>query len=193
MSNEITVRLKCSIKELRSILENKGFSLVDDYTLEDIFYIKKDIDISEVPIRNILTKYILIRKVTQLDSKNHNESIKLTLKNKQIAEDGTIIWQEKRECQINSIKDGKNFIEGLDYKELMTIKEHDFVYQSGDFSIAIKDIDNGENLIEIETIADNEEFNTIDKLKERINNLQIPIDTNDYFVKKAEIELKKLL
>lgn len=193
MSNEITVRLKCSIKELCSILENKGFSLVDDYTLEDTFYIKKDIDISKVPIRNILTKYVLIRKVTQLDSKNHNESIKLTLKNKQIAEDGTIIWQEKRECQINSIKDGKNFIEGLDYKELMTIKEHDFVYQSRDFSIAIKDIDNGENLIEIETIADNKEFNTIDKLKEKINNLQIPIDTNDYFVKKAEIELKKLL
>ena len=31
------------------------------------------------------------------------------------------------------------------------------------------------------------------KLKEKINDLQIPINTNDYFVKKAEIELKKIL
>ena len=48
-------------------------------------------------------------------------------------------------------------------------------------------------VIEIETEKDNPELNSIDKLKEKISELQIPVDTNDYFIKKAEIELKKFL
>ena len=57
----------------------------------------------------------------------------------------------------------------------------------------IKDIENSEKLIEMETIDNDPELDTIEKLKEKINELQIPINTNDYFVKKAEIELKKIL
>ena len=45
----------------------------------------------------------------------------------------------------------------------------------------------------METIDNDPELDTIEKLKEKINDLQIPINTNDYFVKKAEIELKKIL
>ena len=56
--------------------------------------------------------------------------------------------------------------------------------------LPIKDIQNGDKLIEIE---ENEQLDTIDKIKEELGKLNIPIYTNDYFVKKAEIELKKLL
>ena len=75
----------------------------------------------------------------------------------------------------------------------MNIKENGNIYGKDGFQIAIKDIINGEKLIEVETVENDSELDTTEKLKEKINELQIPIDTNDYFVKKAEIELKKIL
>ena len=196
MGNEITVRINCSLQEIYNILENKGFSIIDKYNLEDIYYINKDIDIKKQSIRDILNKYILIREVTQFipsDFVKKYNVLYLTLKSKNIASDGTIISQDKRDCQINNIEQGKEFIKALGYKNLMTIKERAIVYGKGKLKLAIKDIENSENLIEMETIDNDPELDTIEKLKEKINDLQIPINTNDYFVKKAEIELKKIL
>lgn len=196
MSNEITVRITCTLQEMCNILKNKGFSIVDKYNLEDIYYTKKDVHISKENAREILKKCVLIRKVTQFipqDFKKSYTELKLTLKNKQIDNDGTIIKQEKIECKIKDIEQGKEFIKALEYKELMTIKEKDIVYEKDHLKLAIKDIENGENLIEIETIEDNLDFDTTDKLIKKINELKIPINTEDYYVKKAEIELKKSL
>ena len=196
MSNEITVRITCTLQEMCNILKNKGFSIVDKYNLEDIYYTKKDVHISKENAREILKKCVLIRKVTQFipqDFKKSYTELKLTLKNKQIDNDGTIIKQEKIECKIKDIEQGKEFIKALEYKELMTIKEKDIVYEKDHLKLAIKDIENGENLIEIETIEDNSDFDTTDKLIKKINELKIPINTKDYYVKKAEIELKKSL
>ena len=75
----------------------------------------------------------------------------------------------------------------------MNIKEKDIVYGKKDFEIAIKDIENGDNLIEVETISNNSNMDTIEKLKTQIINLQIPVDTSNFFVKKAEIELDKII
>ncbi len=196
MGNEITVKISCSLQEMYNILESKGFSIIDKYNLEDIYYINKDIDIKKQSIREILKKYILIRKVTQFIPDDFIKSytvLELTLKSKNIASDGIIISQDKKDCQIQDIKQGKEFIEALGYKNLMTIKERAIVYGKGKLKLAIKDIENSKKLIEIETIDNDPEFDTTEKLKEKLNELQIPINTNDYFVKKAEIELKKIL
>ena len=196
MGNEITVKISCSLQEMYNILESKGFSIIDKYNLEDIYYINKDNDIKKQSIREILKKYILIRKVTQFIPDDFIKSytvLELTLKSKNIASDGIIISQDKKDCQIQDIKQGKEFIEALGYKNLMTIKERAIVYGKEKLKLAIKDIENSKKLIEIETIDNDPEFDTTEKLKEKLNELQIPINTNDYFVKKAEIELKKIL
>jgi len=196
LSNEITVRITCSLQEIYNILKSKGFSIVDKYNLEDTYYILNNIDIREQPIREILKKYVLIRNITQFVPDDFIDSYNLftmTFKNKKIALDGTIISQDKKDCQIQNMEQGKAFIESLGYKEIMTIKENSIVYGKGKLKLAIKDVVNGDNLIEIETIEDDTELDTTDKLKATINELQIPIDTNDYFVKKAEIELKKII
>lgn len=78
----------------------------------------------------------------------------------------------------------------MGYKEIMNIKENDIVYGKDGFDMAVKDIENGDNLLEIET---NERFDTVDKLIQKINEIQIPIYTDNFFVKKAEIELDKVL
>ena len=116
--NEITMKVNCEIKELCRILEDKGFKVIDKFTMNDIFMIPN------------------------------------TLKTK--------------------IKD-------LTSREILRD------------AILIKDIENGENLIEVETVADNDNIATIEKLKTQIINLQIPVDTSNFFVKKAEIELDKII
>ena len=74
----------------------------------------------------------------------------------------------------------------------MCIREDDVVYKNGQLELAIKDVKNGDKLIEVET-EESEELNTIDKLIRKVNELDIPIYTDNYFVKKAEIELDKVL
>ena len=45
----------------------------------------------------------------------------------------------------------------------------------------------------LEDLNENDEFDSIEKLINRVNQLDIRIYTDNYFVKKAEIELNKVL
>lgn len=196
MSNEITVKINCSLQEMYDILKNKGFSIIDKFYLEDIYYIPKEIDVKKQSVREILKRYILIRSIIQFVPDNFINSyniFNMTFKEKNIALDGSIINQDKKDCQIQNKEQGKAFIEVLGYKEIMTIKEKSIVYGKGELELAVKDVENGDNLIEIETVEGNSKLDTVDKLKVIINELQLPVDTTDYFVKKAEIELKKIV
>lgn len=191
MSNEITVRLKCNIKEMCNLLENKNFIVTDEYCLNDTYFIPKELDLEIITHREIISKAIILREITETMS--NQQIVKLVFKTKQIDINGDILSQKKYECEILNVKDGETFINSIGYKKLMTIKEYDKSYERDDFKITIKDIENGEKLIEIETVEDNKELDTIEKIKNKVNQLELPLDTNDYFVKKAEIALKNIL
>ena len=191
MSNEITVRLKCNIKEMCNLLENKNFIVTDEYCLNDTYFIPKELDLENITHREIISKAIILREITETMS--NQQIVKLVFKTKQIDINGDILSQKKYECEILNVKDGETFINSIGYKKLMTIKEYDKSYEKDDFKITIKDIENGEKLIEIETVEDNKELDTIEKIKDKVNQLELPLDTNDYFVKKAEIVLKNIL
>lgn len=192
--NEITVKLKCSISEIKEILKNRNFDIKNSYILDDTYYIPQDIDIDKFDIRDILNKAILLRDIEEhFSNKEIRKSTKLTFKQKQFALNGDILNQEKVDCGVTNKEDAKRFIEVIGYKRLMNIRENGTIFTNGELEIDVKDIINGEDLIEIEIVENNEKLNTIDKLKEKINKLEIPIDTSNYFVKKAEVELTKLL
>lgn len=191
MNNEITVKLNCSIKEFCDLLENKKFAVVQKFTLNDTFFIPKDLDLNNMSHREILSKAVILRDIKEFMPEQN--IIKLTFKSKQIDERENILSQSKVDCEILDVEKGRTFIEAIGYKKLMNIKENDTVYEKDDLQIEIKDIENGDNLIEVETVDDNNELNSIDKIKQKIRELNIPIDTNDYFIKKAEIELAKIL
>ena len=57
-SNEITVKVNVSIKEMEKILIDKGFKLSDKFTCEDNYFIPKDMDIKSETIREIIKKAI---------------------------------------------------------------------------------------------------------------------------------------
>lgn len=190
-SNEITVKIKCELNELYKILEEKGFAIVNEFSMDDSYFIPQDLEIEKMSIREIVSKALLVRYIN--DKSNGIQKKKLTFKKKEIDIDGNILNQESISCDVKTIEDAKKLLIAIGYVEIMNITEKDIVYEKDGFEIAIKDIDNGDKLIEIETEADNIKLDTIEKLKETISEINIPIYTDNYFVKKAEIELQKIL
>lgn len=188
--NEITIKIECETNELCTILEKKGFNVVDRFTVNDIFmipnYIKKEID--NLTSREILKRAILIRDIDN-QFKGHKNR-KITFKQKEFNHNGDILSQQAISCDIFNIDEAVKLLEAIEYYKIMNIVENDIMYGKDDLKIAIKDIKNGDKLIEVETVANNKKIDTIEKLKKQIID---PIDTTNFFVKKAEIELDKLM
>ncbi len=183
-NNEITVKVKGSFEKVVETLVNKGFEITDKFSLEDSYFIPKNIDINKMPIRQILEKAIIVRNVGRCKV--------LVFKKKKIDKDGSILTQEKVECDILNIDDGKKFLVSIGYKEIMNIAEDDIVYSKDNFRLVLKNVRNGDNLIEVET-SKKEGLNTIEDLKGKVLKLNLPIDESNFFVKKAEVELEKVL
>lgn len=189
-NNEITVKIKTKTEELYKILEEKRFNINNRFSMKDSYFIPQYLNLNNMSTREILSKAVLVREIKGKTSGKITK--KITYKIKKFDEQGNILSQGAINCEIVDIEEAKSLLEAIDYKEIMHIKENDMVYEKNEFQLAIKDIDGGEKLIEIET-QENEELNTVDKLIQKINKLNIPIYTDNYFVKKAEIELNKIL
>ena len=188
-SNEITVKIKGSITEFYKIVEEKGFRIIDEFSMDDTYFVPISLDIKNLTTREILSKAILVRNIYDKTSKEIKK--KITFKIKDFDKEGNILSQEAISCDVLNTDDAMRLLQAIGYKKIMNIKEDDIVYGKDGFELAIKDIKNGEKLIEIET-EDNEEFNTIDKLISKVDEIDIPIYKDNYFVKKAEIELNKI-
>ena len=187
-SNEITIKIKCKPNELYKILEEKGYKITRKFTMDDTYFIPKETKLDKNNTREILSKAVLVRDIKDKISNKRTKLITFKIKN--FDESGNILNQESTNCNILEIDEAKKLLKSIGYKEIMNIKENDIVYEKDGFQLAIKDIENGDNLIEIE---ENNELDTIEKLIQKINEIEIPIYTDDYFVKKAEIELDKIL
>ena len=189
-SNEITLKIKCELNEFYKIIEEKGFKIIDEFSMDDTYFVPKEVDLDKTDIRDTLSKALLVRDII---GKMSNKMTKLiTFKIKNFDEAGNILNQESINCNILEIEDAKKLLKVIGYKEIMNIKENDVVYEKDGFQLAVKDIKDGDNLIEIET-EENDEIDTIEKLIQKVNKMGIPVYTDDYFVKKAEIELEKIL
>lgn len=193
MKNEITVRAKSSKSELINILKDKEFKLIDKFDVEDIYYISQNKKINKITINEFFKENVLLRHIKQYEGKNldtyYNE-FKITYKTKNIASNGDIINQNRYDCKIFDINEGRKLLKALGYKALFTITEETVTYCNDRINLDIKAVEGGDILIELET---NKELDTIDKLKQEIKNLDIPIDESDFFVKKAERKIKDLL
>ena len=189
-NNEITLKIKCELNEFYEIMKKKGFKVIDKFRLDDTYFIPKALKLNKTNIRYILSKAVLVRDIT--DEISDEKTKLITFKIKEFDENGKILNQESVNCKIYDIEDAKKLLKAIGYKEIMNIIEDDVVYEKEGFEIAVKDIKNGDKLIEIET-TDNEELDTIEKLIKKVNELEIPVYTDNYFVKKAEVELEKII
>lgn len=186
--NEITVRVTCSKEELLKCLKNNEFKEGRVFSLDDYYFIPNNLDIDNMTTREILSKAVIIRYIVNEGAIRQV----ITFKIKNIAENGDIINQQAINCDVYKIEEAKGLFKALGYYEIMNIKENDIIYFKNGFELAIKYIENGDILIEVET-EPNTEWDTIEKIKNIISKINLPIEKNRYFVKKAEIELNKIL
>ena len=184
--NEITIRILCSKEELIKHLEEKGLKKGRKFRLNDHYLIPKKLKIEELTVREILSKAVIIRNIDN-DGKIVN---KITFKKKNINEKGEIVSQAATSCEVMDYTEGIRLFEELGYYEIMNIIEDDIIYYNDKIELAIKDIYNGDLLIETET---NNNIKTIEELKEIIERLEILFEKDNYFVKKAEETLDKIL
>ena len=186
--NEITIKVICSKNELLDFLTNQGFKPGEKFSLDDYYYIPISLDIENMTVREILSNAIILRYITE----EKGITQKITYKIKNFSSNGDIIDQRAINCEVKDIEDAKKLFEAIGYYEIMNIKEDDIVYCKDGFGLAIKFIKNSDILIEIET-EPNTEWDTIEKIKAIVSKMNLPIEKGNYFVKKAENELEKVL
>ena len=184
--NEITIRILCSKEELIKHLEENGLKKGRIFRLDDHYLIPKKLKAEELKVREILSKAVIIRNIDN-DGKKVN---KITFKKKNINEKGEIVSQTATSCEVIDYTEGIKLFEELGYYEIMNIIEDDIIYYNDKIELAIKDIENGDLLIETET---NKNITTIEELKKIIEKLEISFEKDNYFVKKAEERLRGIL
>ncbi len=185
--NEITVEIDTSLEELVSILESKGFKLREEYDLNDIYLINKNDKKGDY--LSMLNKCVLIRDIIE----ENKETKMLTYKYKEYNEKKEIIKQGKVKIKIDDIDNSKFLFEKLDFEELIRINDHILVYATDKDELVIQNVNDKHIYIEIEDKCNyaDRSYNSIDEMKEVITNNSIPIKGNNFFVKKAEIELQE--
>ena len=184
--NEITIKVTCSNDELIKILTNKGFCKGRKFSLDDYYLIPRDLNIEKLTTREILSRAVIIRYIVE----DGNIIQKITFKKKNINEKGEIISQKAINCDKSDFKSAIKLFNELGYYEIMNIKENDVIYYKNKIELALKFIENSNTLIEMET---NDNLDTIDKLKKIVYEIEIPMEKDNYFVKKAEDILDKIL
>ena len=189
-SNEITLKIKGSIEEFKSFLEKRGYKITETFYLDDIFMVSNDLNLNRLSSREILAKALLIREVGT--EKGVRDKC-ITYKKKEFDESGNILSQSSLNLRVDNLDTAEKLLTAINYKRLMHARENDVVYEKeGAVGILVKDIVGEDPLIEIET-EDIDGYRTTEELIEWLKKEELPVYHDNYFVKKAEIILDKLL
>jgi predicted adenylyl cyclase CyaB len=185
--NEITVEVDTTLENLISILENRGFKLKEAYDLNDIYLINK-LD-KKCDYLSMLNNCVLIRHIIE----ENKETKMLTYKYKEYNENKEITKQGKVKVKIDDIDNSKLLFEKLNFEELIKINDHMLVYATDKDELVVQNVNGKHVYIEIEDKCNYADrfYNSIEEMKEVIIDNSIPIKGNDFFVKKAEIELQE--
>lgn len=185
--NEITVEVDTDLNCLIELLEKNQFNLMEVYDLNDIYLINKNDKENDYLL--MLNKCVLIRDIIE----KNKETKVLTYKYKEYNNLKEIKKQSKINVYIDDIENMKLLLEKLNFEELIKINDHMLVYANETDELVIQNVNNKHIYIEIEDKCNyaNRFYKSIDEMKKVITKYKIPIKNNDYFVKKAEIELNE--
>lgn len=176
---EITVKVNSNYNKLNSDLERIGFKKTKQTIMYDTYMIDKNIDISNMKDLDILSKCIIVRSVDDYNA--------FIYKIKEYDEYENIISQSKIECKIDNTNNGIKFMNMINYKELLNIKSELIFYKREDLDILVQIVNDDFILIEME----DDKFNNVDDMINAFSKLDIDYDKSNYFVKKAQIILRK--
>ena len=184
---EITVEVACSLKQLNLQLKKFGFEEIEQYDIKDIYMLDKRH--KQENTLALLDHCVLIRDIIEPDK----EKKQIEYKYKEYSKNGEILKNVKVNCKIESIEDAKKLLEYMQYEELLRINDHLIVYANQVDEIAVQLVNDKYIYIEIEQACHRIDrvYNGIEEMKNVITKYAIPIKENNYYVKKAEIELRE--
>lgn len=190
-SNEVTLKIaSSSVEEFIECVKEKGLKEIERFNLNDDFFIPKDLDIDNLTTREILSHAILLRRYNNITF--DKSKVWLVYKEKIFDEEGNILEQSSTKLEILDEETAKIFLNKIGYKLLINIYEDDIVFENEKLCFALKNVRNGEKLIESET-EDNEYKDSVEKIISNLKEINIPLDYSNWYVKKAELEVNKLL
>ena len=184
--NEITVLVNSELNDIKEYLSNLGFKVMEEYCVNDIYMINK-YDIDNEYSLDLLKKCVLIRDI--IDESGSKKF--LTYKYKEYNDKEEIIKQGKINVKVDSIDNSKKLLEALNFEELISINDSLIVYSNGVDEIVLQYVNNKHVYIEIEDKCNyiDKKYSSIEEMIDVIKKYNIPIKDNNYFVKKAYIEL----
>ena len=185
---EITVLVKSDYETLKQELEKNNFKIVEEFELNDIYMINKNIDLSNLSNLEILGKCILVRDLV-------NTKKSLLYKHKKYAENWDILEEGKVECPITDIPKAIDFMKSIAYESLFEIHDKCIVFANEETELVVQLVNDKYIFIEMESEWKHikRKYNSIDELKQDINRYNLPIDNSSYFAKKAEMILRETL
>lgn len=185
---EITVEVSYTLKELIEILNKNNFKLKQTYDVNDIYMIDKNYLKEKDPL-NLLNHSLLLRHIIL----ENREKKLITNKQKIYNDKKEIIKQSKIDLKVYSIKEAKDFFETINYQELIKINDHLLVYANKEDELCIQMVNDKHIYIEIENNCSfiNKVYDNIEEMKKVFKKYNIKIKDNNYFVKKAEVELNE--
>lgn len=185
---EVTIEVDSTLEELQKVLEENNFEIKEEYDVNDIYMIPKNYDSTE-DVLELLKKCILLRDIIE----EAKERKRITYKYKEYNDKKEIVKQGKLDCEITSIEEAKALFEVLNYEEYITINDHLIVYSNGKDDLCVQLVNDKHIYIEIEDnchYADHY-YETLEEMKGVFKKYNIPMKGDNYFVKKAEVEIKE--
>ena len=188
MGNEITVLVTSDFNTLEKNLVKHKFKVTDQFELNDVYMIDKSINLDKLSNLEILSKCILVRDIPGVKKS-------LLYKKKEYAPNGDIIKQSKTECNIDDINKAISFMEAINYKVIFKTYAKCIAYCNNKSELLVQLVNDEYILIEHEDKPDyvDRTYSSIEEVKEDLLQYDLPIDKSNFFVKKAEIELNKVL
>lgn len=188
METEITVLVKSTYVELKKELEKNGFQIKKEFELKDDYMINNGIDLSQLSTLEILQNCILVRDVVNINKE-------LLYKYKKYASNGDIIEQGKVECPVIDIDKAVKFMESINYRKIFNIYDKCIVFANKETELVVQLVNNKYIFIEMESECKHidKKYESVEELKEDLNRYNLPIDTSNYYVKKAELILSETL
>ena len=185
---EICLKSNVSFEEIKNIMFDIGFKVQEDFQMNDIYMINKDVDISLDNKDIIFKDNILVRETV-------GKRTLLVNKIKKLDDNGVVIGERKVKCPIADSLSGYNFLCSIGYKKVFELKDHNLLVTNGVNEIYIQDVDGLGTYIEMEQknlLLKNTNGDTIEELVNTIKKYNLPLDYSDISVKKALEMLKNI-
>lgn len=188
VDNEITVLVTSTYEKLHKILLENNFSVKEEYRLNDIYMIDESMDILRCNILDVLKRCILVRDIIGIKKV-------LLYKYKKYDDKGDILEQGKVECPVYDIEKAIKFMESINYKQLFKIYDKCIVYANDRTELVVQLVNDKYMFIEMEQTCEyiDRKYSNVEELKNDLNSYNLPIDKNNYFVKKAELILREVI